>query len=125
MVLLGDTWKLFRKEAPSLMKKQPGEKMWLAKERYWLDFLFYLESHADDLKTLRDVKNRHAREYVGHLKANGKFLKDVHCHGKIYKNTIKQLSASTINAYMIHIKQVFTVLSESAGLITLLIRYPD
>ena len=116
-IALEDVWRLFRKEAPSVMKKQPGEKMWKAKESFWQDFLFFLNNHSDGLKTLRDVKNRHAREYVGHLKAHGKFCKDVHCHGKVYKNKIKKLSASTVNAYITHNKQIFSVLSESGGLI--------
>lgn len=70
-ILLVDAWKAFRKEAPSLMRKQPGEKMWQAKERYWSDFLSYLEQYPD-VKTLRDVKASHVREYVAHLKENGK-----------------------------------------------------
>ena len=116
-VLLDGAWELFRKEAPSLMRKQPGEKMWKAKERYWLDFYEFLKDKSD-AKTLRDVKATHAREYVGYLKQFGKYKKDVSYEGKNYRNTLTSLSASTINTYMIHIKQVFDVLKEQAGLIT-------
>ena len=115
-LLLDGAWELFRKEAPSLMRKQPGEKMWKAKERYWLDFYEFLK-YKSDAKTLRDVKASHAREYVGHLKQYGKYKKDVTYEGKSYKNTLTELSASTINTYMIHIKQVFDVLKDKAGLI--------
>ena len=110
-ISLNEVWQIFRKEAPSVMKQQPGEKMWKAKERFWMDFLYFTEKHKDGLKTLHDVKNSHAREYVGHLKTNGKFCKSIQCHGKTYKNNIKQLSASTINAYITHIKQIFSVLN--------------
>ena len=116
-ISLNEVWQTFRKEAPSVMKQPPGEKMWKAKKRFWMDFLYFTEKHKDGLKTLRDVKPSHAREYVGHLKTNGKFYKNIQCHGKIYKNKIKQLSASTINAYITHIKQIFSVLKESGGLV--------
>ena len=115
-IALESAWEIFRRDAPAKLKKIPNEKGWAAKEGYWIDFLYFLEKHHQGCKTLREVTPAMAEEYISLVKTSGKVKKDINCNGKIYQSTASKLSSSSINKYIIHLRQIFRILSPVAGL---------
>lgn len=114
-IFLDKVWSIFKKEAPALMKREPSPTKWKQKESCWNDFKDFLESK--EVEDLRQVSKSHAQEYVGLLKDSGKFNKRIISKKGSYTSEIKELSSSTINEYMTHIKQVFTLLHDRANLL--------
>ena len=110
-------WDVFKAKAPAMMKKIPKEKAWAIKKACWSDFVYFLQEKYPDCTNMRDVRASMAQEYISLLKVSGKFNKSISYKGRTYQNRVTQLSASSINEYIIHIKQVFRVLSKSAGLL--------
>lgn len=116
-ILLENIWEVFRKKAPAKMRRIPSEKGWNEKEAYLNDFLAFLKAHHPLCRTLREVTPFMAEEYIGLVKISGRFSKTVHCKGGSYQNKNTKLSASSINEYIIQLKQVFRILYDSAGLL--------
>ncbi|MFT5319856.1 MAG: integrase, partial [Chlamydiales bacterium] len=114
---LSEVWDTFRLEAPAVMKRQPNENGWKAKESYWRDFMAFLSKNHPSLKTLREVAPAHAKEYVAHIKTKGKFQKTISYKGRSYNSKLTKLAPGTVNEYITQIKQIFTVLFDTAGLI--------
>ena len=115
-IALDEAWDVFKVKAPAMMKKIPNEKGWAAKKTYWEDFLAFVKHQHPACNFLRDIRPELAQEYVGLLKTKGKFNKDISCKGSTYQNKVIQLSPSTINEYIVQIKQIFRILSGDAGL---------
>ena len=111
-----DAWDVFKVKAPAMMRKIPNEKGWAAKKSYWEDFLTFVMKVHPTCKNLRDIRSEIAQEYVSHLKTAGKFNKEISSKGSTYQNKVTKLSSSTINEYIVQIKQVFRILSSDAGL---------
>jgi integrase len=115
-ILLSDVWVTFKKDGPHQMSRPPGEAKWKFKENCWRDFLAYLTAEQPGYKTLLDVVDEDASDYIARLKTEGKFNKIVQGRGKSYKVNLKLLAPSTINEYIIQLKQVFDILRKKAGL---------
>lgn len=117
-IKLDDVWEIFRKDAPVKMAKVPNEKGWAAKEGYWHDFLYFMQVKYPHLQTIRDVTPAIAEEYIGLVKATGKFKKSISYGGISYNSKAVKLSASTINKYIDNVSQVFRILLKQAGLVS-------
>lgn len=115
-IALDEAWEVFKLKAPAMMKKIPNEKGWAAKKCYWEDFLAFIKKVHPTCKCLRDIRPEAAQEYVSILKTKGKFNKEISSKGSSYQNQVTQLSPSTINEYIVQIKQIFRILSGDAGL---------
>ena len=113
---LDDVWNVFRVKGPAMMRRLPNEKGWAAKKSYWDDFLSFIKDVHPTCKYLRDIRPSAAQEYVGYLKTSGKYNKEISYSNATYQSKIKQLSSSTINEYIVQIKQVFRILASEAGL---------
>ena len=116
-ILIEDIWEIFRKKAPAKMRRIPSEKGWTEKEAYLNDFLAFLKVHHPLCRTLRDVTAFMAEEYIGLIKVSGRFSKTVLCKGGSYQNKNTKLSASSINEYILQLRQIFRILYDSAGLL--------
>ena len=114
---LEKAWEVFKTKAPAMMKRIPNEKGWAAKKGYWEDFLEFLKEKYPHSKNMRDIRSSMAQEYVSLLKTSGKFNKTISYKDCSYQNKVTQLSASSINEYIVQIKQIFRILSKSAGLL--------
>lgn len=115
-ITLDKVWAQFRKEAPAMLKRDPSPKQWKSKEGYWNDFKAFLETQ-EDVSTLRDITEEHARAYVTHLKTSGKYQKTIQYGKSSYSSKISSLAPSTINEYITQLKQILNVLTRSAGLL--------
>ena len=116
-IKLEDVWDIFRRDAPVKMTKIPKEKGWTAKEGYWYDFLYFIQKRHPACTTMRDITPDIAEEYIGHVKANGKFKKYISYGSVNYKSKAVNLSASTINKYIDSLSQIFRILLKQAGMI--------
>ena len=112
-----DIWQRFRDEAPAKMKRIPGEKGWKEKEAYLNDFLSFLKEKHPACKSMRDVTAKIAQQYIGLIKTSGRFCKTINSNGITYQSRITKLSSSSVNEYITQLKQIFRILSESAGLL--------
>lgn len=114
---LEDIWQTFRQEAPSKMRRIPSEKGWAEKEAYLKDFLYFLKEKHPQCRNMRDITSKIAEQYIGLIKTSGRFCKTIEYKGRTYESKITKLSSSSVNEYITQLKQVFRILSDSAGLL--------
>ncbi|MCM8530971.1 MAG: tyrosine-type recombinase/integrase [Lentisphaeraceae bacterium] len=107
---LEDVWNIFRSKANSHMEKIPSAEKWRQKERIWNDFKDFLSSR--NITVIRQVSSIDAKEYIGHIKNHGKFNKSVNCRGYEYKSKINAFAPSTINEYLVQLRQLFRIFEE-------------
>jgi integrase len=122
-VSLVDGYELMLKKP---VKRQPSNDAITQKRNYWKDFVAFLNSKQSELINLADVKKSHCEEYIKHLQDNGRFIKTVVTTVNVgTKNRKKlrereyirdyKLSAKTIISIRNACAEVFTKLSEDAG----------
>ena len=116
-IQLEKIWEMFRRKAPAKMRRIPSEKGWTEKEAYLNDFLSFIKDNYSLCRTLREITPSMAEEYIGLIKISGRYSKTIHCKGGSYQNKNTKLSASSINEYIVQLKQVFRILYDSAGLL--------
>jgi integrase len=80
-------------------------------ERYWLDFVAFLEGQFPPIKYIGKVSPEHAKTYWKYLCNKGKFKKDISFKSgrkiKKYTNKISGLSNGTCNSYLVILKSIF------------------
>ena len=116
-IKIEDVWNIFKLKAPAKMRRLPSQKGWEIKEGYWNDFLSFIKELHPECKTMQDVTGAIAEEYIGLVKTSGKYQKKISYKGRSYKSKITQLSASSINEYIMQIRQIFRILSDQASLL--------
>lgn len=88
------------------------------------DFVRYMRKCYPDIKYISEVQKKHAEAYISHLRAHGRFYKQITFKnstkkGKTeskYANKCEQLAPSTLNRFHKTIREVFGLLKEDAGL---------
>ena len=58
-------------------KRLRGKKQVSAKQAHWNDFCAFLKEHYPEIQTLDRVTRSHAEEYIGLLKSQGRFVREI------------------------------------------------
>lgn len=116
-VFLIDAYELSLKKP---RKRQPSEARKAFKRSYWRDFVTFMKITYPDVKTLSDVRRKHAEEYIQSVRENGRFDKQVEFKAKDKIATYHRsgnLANNTCNNIHQTLCEVFEKLYHDAGLI--------
>ena len=98
-------------------KRLRGKKQVSAKQAHWNDFCAFLKEHYPEIQTLDRVTRSHAEEYIGLLKSQGRFVREIQNGKKAAYRSQEKLSNATINVYHKTLRSVFEKLKEDAGVL--------
>lgn len=94
-------------------KRTPGTGRQAIKQRHWQDFLAFMEDNYPEVTHLAAVARHHAENYVASLTTYGKYT--IRKPGE--RREAHPLAGATVKDYLTTITEVFTLLSEDAGLV--------
>lgn len=115
-ILLSDAFD-FAMQKPR--KRKMSEKQLESKRSYWRDFISFLQGRNPDITNLKDVRKRHAEEYIALLQTKGRYNQKVEYSQKNKPCEYKRdhnLSPRTVKVFYTSIKEIFTLLAKDAGL---------
>ena len=105
-------------------KHKASETHIAVKRSYWRDFIAYMAKHYPEIQVVSAVTNIHAEAYIHFIRTQGRFDKQV-----MFKNTMtnskklstydrkgKNLSARSINMFIMTLNEVFNLIGKDAGL---------
>ena len=120
-ILLEEAYVLSQ-EKPS--KRMPSEHIIRQKQRFWNDFLAFMKATYPEITAMTAVRKCHCESYVAYLIKNGRFVKDVAFQARRNDGIIRagyrreyKLAGKTIHEIARVCKEVFTKLSEDAGIV--------
>ncbi|MEA4862248.1 MAG: site-specific integrase [Victivallaceae bacterium] len=104
-------------------KRTPSDTLVRAKRAYWNDFVAFMRANFPDVILLGNVKVNHAEAYIRHLRANGRFDKEISYSGPRLTGPRSYrlhgiLSPKTVNTYQQVLAEVFALLTRDAGILT-------
>lgn len=100
-------------------KRKMSEKQLESKRSYWRDFVLFIQSKQSEISNLKDVKKSHAEEYIALLQTQGRFNQKVeYSQGNEFREYKRNhnLSPRTVKAFYTTIKEIFSLLTQDAGL---------
>lgn len=115
---------LLRKSAAGRKPREIGPEREKNKRTQWNDFVGFMAATFPAVRNLSDVTPAMAEEYIAHLRASGKYDKQVafrhngHRRNIQYTIAAEQLSPATTNSYHTTLQQIFRVLTPDASIVT-------
>lgn len=92
-------------------KRSVSENHLKQQERYWLDFVAFLEGQSPPVKYIGTITEEHANGYWQYLCENGKYKKAISFKSgrkiKEYTSQISKISNRTCNSYLGILKSIF------------------
>lgn len=86
------------------------------KASQFADFVRFMQKKFPDIQYINQVQKKHSEAYIQQIRAHGRFNKKVKSKSGNYSNRNELLSPSTINRFHKTLREVFSLLSEDAGL---------
>ena len=114
--------KVLLKDAFDVASKKPrrrrsSEKHRKGKFSRFSDFVEFMSKKFPDVKFVKDVKARHAEEYISYIRKHGRFSKVISSPKGDYETKTCHLSQHTQNRYLDDVKGVFNDLAKQCGLL--------